>query len=58
MTDPLTEVIIAHARLTLAHQRVRECELDYGKGVKDARVVAIFAADELQNALSTQREQS
>lgn len=50
-------VTIAHARLTLAHQRVRECVLDFDKGVADARLQAIHAADELQAAICNVVEQ-
>lgn len=46
-------ITIAHARLTLAHQRVRERVLDFDKGVADARLQAIHAADELQDAILT-----
>lgn len=49
-------VTIAHARLTLAHQRVRECELDFNKGVANARMQALHAADELQDAILTAAE--
>lgn len=44
-------ITIAHARLTLAQQRVRDCELDFDIGVARARAKATVAADELQTAL-------
>lgn len=48
----LARVIIAQASLTLAKQRVYECECDHSKGVTYARAKATVAADNLEAALA------
>lgn len=44
-------ITVAHARLTWAQQRVRDCELDFNKGVAWARAQATVAADELEQVI-------
>lgn len=46
-------ITIAHAELTLAQQRVRDCELNSNKSVAGARAAATLAADELAQAIKT-----